>query len=149
MGQKPPHTSQIANFENIAYRDQLTVIAQINPNEAEKFKRITRKREAEKEFSHQNFAIDYAGKEGSLCSYCHNAIEHQIPRIRSIVHQSDSKYGKQILWTHMSCFAFNRELFNYPWDGKLMEGFNDLLPEDQVFISESLPYVSTEVSNNL
>jgi hypothetical protein len=137
--QEPPQTSQIANFENIAYKDQLAVIAQINPNEAKKLNRIARKREVERGSSHQNFAIDYAGIEGGICSYCENLIERQSPRVRSIVYRSDSIYGKDILWAHMICFVFNRDLFKYPWDGKLMKGFDELKPEDQVTIAESLP----------
>jgi hypothetical protein len=137
--QEQPKTCQIANFENISYTDQLKIIARIDPKEAEKFKEIARKRENEKEFSPGNFRADYAGTDKDPCSTCLFPIEHKEPRIRRTVYGGDSRFGKQILWAHMACFVFNRDRYHYPWDGKLMEGFESLQPEHQVFLDETLP----------
>lgn len=134
-------TKDIENFENIAYDDQTKIIAKIDPKAGKKYQEIARKRKAEKENSYKNFAVDYASTNAEVCSSCNEIIDRAEPRIRSIVYESQNaaKFGKEILWAHMTCFAFDRDRYKYPWDGKLLEGFEDLKPEDQVFIVESLP----------
>lgn len=134
-------TSSIENFEKLCYQDQLIVLAKINPSAADKYSKIALKREAEKCSSYKNFGVEYATTGEEMCVTCDQKIDRLEPRIKSIVYNSHTAelFGKEVIWAHMTCFAFSREQHNYPWDGKLLEGFENLQPEDQVFIAENLP----------
>jgi hypothetical protein len=139
--QRHLQTGQIENFENISYYDQLEVIAKIDPKEAHKFEEIARKRQEEKSFSFKNFEVDYAGTVAEVCASCQSVIEHKEARIKCVVYDSikASKFGKEIVWAHMACFAFDRHKYKYLWDGKLMDGFENLQPEHQSLIAEWIP----------
>jgi hypothetical protein len=132
----------IENFENLTYDDQLKIFCNIDPEQGAKFKEIARKWEIEKDFSYKNFEVDYASNtEVETCSTCQTEIEHRDARVKIIVYckQKAGKFGKNILWAHLACFAFDREQYSYPWEGRLMDGFENLRREHQVFVDENMP----------
>lgn len=133
----------IENFENITYSDQLDIISKIDPKEASKFEESARKWEVEKDFSFKNFEVDYANTETEVCHTCQTDIEHKDARVKSIFYckEKAGKFGKEILWAHLACFAFDRERYSFPWAGRLMDGFENLRPEHQQFVDENMPWV--------
>jgi poly [ADP-ribose] polymerase 1 len=141
MAHKVMLTNHIENFENIKYDDQLEIILKIDPNSAEKFKKIAEKRENEASESYKNFGVEYANTNTDTCATCKEPIDRNELRIKKIVFDSDTaaKFGKEILWAHLHCFIFNRDQYDYLWDGKLLTGFNELQPAHQVIVEEALP----------
>lgn len=131
---------QIANFEGIKYDDQLDVLTRIDPE----FDKIAKKRAAEKPpdpAAITNYGIEYSTSNDDACHVCNEKIPRNELRIKKIVYDSDIgvQFGKEILWNHLHCFIFQRDLYAFKFGGEVLPGFDSLQPAHKAIVKDALP----------
>lgn len=53
--------------------------------------------------------------------------------------QTALKYGRDVKWNHLKCFAEKREFLRYQLGGSLLTGFEKLNEADRNLVTECLP----------
>jgi poly [ADP-ribose] polymerase 1 len=122
-------TSEIENFENIKYEHQKQFIAIINRRNKNPDQR---KRKLPDE-SCKSFTVSCVDSE-EICFACLSVIAKNTLCVRYI---ESTFQGSQIL--HLTCLCQKRESFNFPWSGKLLQGYGELQNHHQYIVDISLP----------
>lgn len=137
---QPKFADQIENFEGIKYDDQLDILARMDPT----FAIIAKKRAAQEPpdpAAITNYGIEYSTSNDDACHVCSEPICRNELRIKKIVFDTDIgvQFGKEILWNHLHCFIFNRDMYAFKFSGEILPGFEGLQPAHKEIIKEALP----------
>lgn len=142
----PRSIDDIANFENIRYKDQQKFRRKI-----EEFsgillpERIHGKKRAASESSLvalRDYGVEYSRSGRAQCVGCRNKIVKDAIRVKKLVYDTEigMRFGGQPFWHHLECFADRkmRQKYGFFIGGEQLPGLNALAPKDQKLVKEAI-----------